>query len=107
MLLNQYFETQDPQEITQWSDLQEQELLTLKSNAIEMKDTAIAISTKQMVNTICNSINLLNIPKKTRLIQTLNQEEIWINLVRTEVQRGIKVFRQFGVLASWLIPEPC
>ena len=40
-----------------------------------MKDTAVAVSTKQMANAVCNNINLLNTPEKTRLILTLNQEE--------------------------------
>ena len=74
-LLNRYFETPDPEEITPWSDLQEQELLTLQDNGIEMKDTAVAVSTKQMANAVCNNINLLNTPEKKRLILTLNQEE--------------------------------
>ena len=43
ILLDQYFETPDPQEITPWSDLQEQELLILQDNCIEMKDTAVAV----------------------------------------------------------------
>ena len=72
-LLNRYFETPDPEEITPWSDLQEQELLTLQDNGIEMKDTAVAVSMKR--NVVYNNINLLNTPEKTRLIQTLNQEE--------------------------------
>ena len=40
-----------------------------------MKDTAVAVSTKQMANAVCNNMNLLSTPEKTRLIETLNEEE--------------------------------
>ena len=76
MLLNQYFATLDQKEILIWSKAQEQELLNLKNNNIDMKETAGAVSTKQMANVVCININLLSTPEKTRLRDTLHQEQI-------------------------------
>ena len=74
-MLQQYFETPNPQEISPWNEVKEQELVMLRDNCIKMKDITIAVSTKQMANAVCNNVNLLSTPEKTRLIQTLNQEE--------------------------------
>ena len=75
VLLAQYFETLDPPDVTPWSKVQELELVRLKDNGIDMKDTAVEVSTKQMANAVCNNANLISTPEKTRLIETLNQEE--------------------------------
>ena len=75
-LLQRYFQTPNPPEISPWNELKEQELVRLRDNDIGMKDTAVAVSTKQMANAVCNNVNLLSTPEKTRLIETLNQEEL-------------------------------
>ena len=74
-LLERYFLTPNPQEISPWNEVKERELVRLRDNDIGMKDTAVAVSTKQMANAVCNNVNLLSTPEKTRLIETLNREE--------------------------------
>ena len=84
-LLQRYFETPNPQEISQWNEVEEQELVRLRDNGIVMKDTALAVSTKQMANAVCNNVNLLSTPEKTRLIETLNEEEEEVTMKVEEI----------------------
>ena len=84
-LLQRYFETPNPQEISQWNEVKEQELVRLRDNDIRMKDTALAVSTTQMVNAVCNNVNLLSTPEKTRLIETLNEEEEEVTMKVEEI----------------------
>ena len=84
-LLQRYFETPNPQEISQWNEVKEQELVRLRDNGIVMKDTALAVSTKQMANAVCNNVNLLSTPEKTRLIETLNEEEEEVTMKVEEI----------------------
>ena len=39
-----------------------------------MKETAVAISTKQMENSVCNNVNILNTPENQRLLHILQDE---------------------------------
>ena len=39
-----------------------------------MKETAVAILTKQMENSVCNNVNLLNNPEKQRLLNSPQDE---------------------------------
>ena len=76
VLLYHYFEAPDPALIIAWSTTQEQELLSLKVSILEMKETAIAISTVKIVRAVTNNINILTTPKKTRLKESLNEQMI-------------------------------
>ena len=39
-----------------------------------MKETSVAISTKQMENSVCNNANILNTPENQRLLHILQDE---------------------------------
>ena len=73
-LIDMYLELPNPPEIIPWSDEREQEVQDLYNTGIDMKETAVAISTKQMVNSVCNNVNLLNTPEKQRLLYSLQDE---------------------------------
>ena len=55
-----------------WSEEQENELSTLKQETIDLKDTALVVSTNQMARGITNNIELLNTPEKEKLRDKLN-----------------------------------
>ena len=69
-----YLELPNPPKIIPWSDEKEQEVKDLHNTGIDMKETAVAILTKQMVNSVCNNVNLLNTPEKQRLLHSLQYE---------------------------------
>lgn len=73
-LIDTYFNSPDPEEIVPWSEEQENMLSTLKREIIDMKDTALAVSTNQMARGITNNITLLNTPEKEMLRNKLNEE---------------------------------
>ena len=39
-----------------------------------MKETTVPILTKQMENSVCNNVNILNNPEKKRLLHSLQDE---------------------------------
>ena len=39
-----------------------------------MKETAVTISTKQMENSVCDYVNILNTPENQRLLHSLQDE---------------------------------
>jgi len=73
-LIDTYFNSPDPEEIVPWSEEQENMLSTLKREIIDMKDTALAVSTNQMARGITNNITLLNTPEKEMLRNKLKEE---------------------------------
>ena len=70
-LIDMYLELPNPPEIIPWSDEKEQEVKYLNNTGIDMKETAVTIPTKQMENSVCNDVNLLNTPEKQRLLHSL------------------------------------
>lgn len=119
ILLDQYFEVPDPQDITPWTEVQEQELVRLKDNSIEMKDNAVAVSTKKMANVVCNIMNPLSINEETRLIESLNQEEgiciyKWCEKKNSSSQRymevwgsGIVAYPRYGLILRFIYRWLC
>ena len=73
-LLNMYLELPNPPEIIPWYDEKEQEVQDLHNTGIDMKETTVAILTKQMANIVYNNVNLLNTPEKQRLLHSLKDE---------------------------------
>ena len=71
-LVTLYCSLPEPEDIVPWSEEQENELLTLKQETIDLKDTALAVSTNQMARGITNNIALLNTPEKEKLRDKLN-----------------------------------
>ena len=60
-------------------------MVRLRDNGIGTKDTALDVSTKQMANAVCNNVNILSTPEKTRLIETLNEEEEEVTMKVEEI----------------------
>ena len=73
-LIDMYLELTNPPEIISWSDEKEQEVQYFHNTGIDMKETAVAISTKQMANSVCNNVNILNTPENKRLLHSLQDE---------------------------------
>ena len=73
-LIQLYLDTPDPEEITAWSETQENKLLTVKKDHIDMQDTALTVSINQIAWGVSNSIKLLNIPEKKILIDKVREE---------------------------------
>ena len=73
-LIDIYLELPNPPEIIAWSDEKEQEVQDFLNTGIDMKETSVAISTKQMENSGCNDVNILNTPEKQRLLNSLQDE---------------------------------
>ena len=71
-LVDIYCNSPDPEEVVPWSEEQENALATMKQETIEMKDTALAVSTNQMARGITNNFALLNTPEKEKLRDKLN-----------------------------------
>ena len=71
-LVTLYCTLPDPEKVVPWSEEQENELSTLKQETIDLKDTALAVSTNQMARGITNNIELLNTPEKEMLRDKLN-----------------------------------
>ena len=63
-----YLEQPNPPKIIPWSDEKEQEVQDLHNTGIGMKETVVAILTKQMVNGVCNNVNFLNTPKNSKTL---------------------------------------
>ena len=99
--------------------MQEQDLVRLKDNSIKMKDNAVAVSTKQMANVVCNIMNPLSINEDTRLIESLNQEEgiciyKWCEKKNSSSQRymevwgsGIVAYPRYGLILRFIYRWLC
>ena len=62
-----YFEAPDHPRNIQWSDQKERELWELHNDDIDMNETDIVVSTKQISNSICSNVKLLSTPEKQRI----------------------------------------
>ena len=73
-LIDMYLELPNTPQNIPWSDEKEQEVQYFQNKIIDMKETAVVISTKQMANSVCNSVNILNTPENQRLLHSLQDE---------------------------------
>ena len=73
-LIDMYLELPNLPKIIPWSDEKEQEVQDFHNTLIAMKETVVGISTKQMENSVCNNVNILNTPEKQRLLHSLQDE---------------------------------
>ena len=61
--------------IVPWTNLEDDALNALKNAEIELKDTALAVSTNQMANGIKNKVRLLKSKKRRELLNALIHSE--------------------------------
>ena len=61
--------------IVPWTNLEDDALNALKNAEIELKDTALAVSTNQMANGIKNKVSLLKAPERRNLLNALINSE--------------------------------
>jgi len=70
-LLTQYFDAPDPSHVFPWYNVQEIKLLRLNEENISMRETAVAVSMNQMAQGVINHVDLLNLPERDKLLQSL------------------------------------
>jgi len=70
-LLTQYFDAPDPSHVFPWYSVQEIKLLRLNEENISMRETAVAVSMNQMAQGVINHVDLLNLPERDKLLQSL------------------------------------
>ena len=73
-LINTYLQLPSPAVVIPWSEIKKQKLQDFHKNDIDMKETAVAILTKQIASRVYNNVKLLNTPEKNRLIRSLQDE---------------------------------